>query len=594
MLDVINSFAGAPPLFPFLSPFTIFDGLPSIELVSINLDSLSMDLPTNAQALTEAPMRPESLPDNPNFPNISGRQLTVPLIRAGHTARIEARYPKEPTGGLSQNNMFYPNVLSAFDLYGRQNSAATERVDKRIRQNPRLRRERVKLLREEYQDEWMCLTPDERQSWVDQADALYRSGPDLGSVDKRTTLLASKLREIHVDAQEAFSFPLVSLVFLPAEQEQKPQALIAQSRSEGLPSLTSWLQERHGNRVHGQFMALLTEYANYIHKTNTDSEKAAANRQDTQSDKDESPLWCNGIQYLRDPTGVSVTPLRALYRQGLYERRIACGWKDVRMPWQRVEDQPESFIQAGVLPEGTQIKPPERQDAESVRKLVKFFVAHQKGEVPWERGLLFKPLGNGKFPVQKPEFPNSVDAKATAGMTLDISCASSGLERKTEGIPLPITVKPPSVTLRDANSGSVNIPPTLGTNSVATHTANDTPSHSKASTTRNQQTRELGGHPRPASTSNPSITSYFHTLSSIQKPTQTNVSPTSNGQTEKIVRMRGPQWLTIPSQKNRVCTPSEPLVPSASLMSPKAPHKRTATEAGIGDSRPPKLATLRK
>jgi hypothetical protein len=132
-------------------------------------------------------------------------------------------------------------------------------------------------------------------------------------------------------------------------------------------------------------------------------------------------IWRDGISLVEDPYGQVAGPLRAAYRTGVHERwgkqhnyqfitlmplsAVARGWSDKNMPWTRIEEKPENFIQPKVIKDGYIVKYPEKLDLGAMRKVVQFFLDHQQGKIPYEEGLLFMECGSGSklhYPTKRP------------------------------------------------------------------------------------------------------------------------------------------------------------------------------------------------
>jgi hypothetical protein len=64
------------------------------------------------------------------------------------------------------------------------------------------------------------------------------------------------------------------------------------------------------------------------------------------------------------------------------------------MPWHRIRDKPQNFIQAEYLEEPG-IKEPEQYDTETLRSMVGLFFDHQEGTISYDEGLIFLPCGTG-------------------------------------------------------------------------------------------------------------------------------------------------------------------------------------------------------
>lgn len=75
------------------------------------------------------------------------------------------------------------------------------------------------------------------------------------------------------------------------------------------------------------------------------------------------------------------------------------------MPWERVTDMPQNFLQPKFIEKGFRLEKPERLDVASIRKIVYLFVQHQEGAIPDEEGLIFMECGSGTslhYPTIRP------------------------------------------------------------------------------------------------------------------------------------------------------------------------------------------------
>jgi hypothetical protein len=156
-------------------------------------------------------------------------------------------------------------------------------------------------------------------------------------------------------------------------------------------------------------------------KPDGNSVLADTGKEASKVDGDGFPIWQNGIHRLPDPTKLKALPLRAAYRVGVYDRwckycsyqfimliplsAVARGWKDKKMPWERVTDKPQNFLQPKFIENGFRLGKPERTDVASIRKIVHFFVQHQEGRITDEEGLMFMECGSGSslhYPTIRP------------------------------------------------------------------------------------------------------------------------------------------------------------------------------------------------
>lgn len=338
------------------------------------------------------------------------------------------------------------------------------------------------------------------------------------------------------------------MAFLPGDEPQKPKTLTFESRSDNLPSFTRWLQETRGLEPCIHIMALMVEYAEYVRKSEEEASRLKAELELRRIEASKTGIWCNGIHHLPGPKGVQSIHLRKIYRQGVYERWLVCGWKDKKMPWRRIANQPEAFIQKDVRPEGIQILRGDRVDIRSLRKIIKFFIAHQNGSIPWEKGLIFKPAGD--FPVQKFEVPIPGPVEAEPAMSLDIHSIINSFEGATYAINAPSFIIPPIVTTPQANFGSIGVPTVHDTNHIAAQS-------------QLQQTGQVGQNPQHTL-----ITSYFPTL----KPTHQEIHNNSNPSPTPLVEARA-----LHANPNSSTHAGAPVQPMAAITPPIEVHASTRT-----------------
>ncbi|KIM25647.1 hypothetical protein M408DRAFT_25977 [Serendipita vermifera MAFF 305830] len=508
-----------------------------------------MSAPINGRAPTGAPAVPERLSTNRNTFTSSLQYLRMTpkaLIPVEHDIHIELLYSGKPDGPLNDMHVLYSNKTSEIHYSGLQNTMSANRANEPDRRTLPLGREPTQHANKEPSN---GQTPEGSPSEMDSAA-------------ERSKLLVPMIQQLHTDIHEAFSVPLVSVAFLPGDEHQKPKALLLESHSEELPSFTGWLRSTRGHEPAAGFMALLAEYTDYARKLEEKARrsKEAADSCHAGSKNGDLPIWCNGIHYLHDPKGVKTVPLRQMYRQAVYERWLACGWKEKKMPWRRVIGQPEVFMQEDAFPEGIQLKEAEDQSAKTIRKIIEFFIAHQNGSVPWEQGLLFKPAG--KFPVQKFEVPISKPAQVEARMSLDIHSATTSLDGVTRGLAPSRSTYPLIVTCDNIDSIPASVPRTHGTSHIAAFTPRPGERGPTEKTATSAESRSLHADP---SSSKPAH--------SPSKPAVSVTAPAEN-----------------PVRVSSVT--SDPVAPKSHKTS--GDRKRTAAEAGIDELRPSKHTVIRK
>jgi hypothetical protein len=127
-------------------------------------------------------MREESPTVNRSPDDERSDDIDVEPVTMAHAEPIVSQYLAKSSGRHTEKNMFYPNKTTPINLYGKSNSAITNIVNERIRQNPSLQAKRVNIVNEERSKQWNRLTEEEQKVWVDKAKEQNEQPPDFGTV----------------------------------------------------------------------------------------------------------------------------------------------------------------------------------------------------------------------------------------------------------------------------------------------------------------------------------------------------------------------------------------------------------------------------
>lgn len=102
------------------------------------------------------------------------------------TERVEpivSQYLAKSAGRHPEKNMFYPNKTAASVLYGKSIPEVTTEIDEKIRRNPSLQVQRMKLINEERSNRWNSLNPAQQKLWIDKAQEFNDLPPNFGTVE---------------------------------------------------------------------------------------------------------------------------------------------------------------------------------------------------------------------------------------------------------------------------------------------------------------------------------------------------------------------------------------------------------------------------
>jgi len=96
-----------------------------------------------------------------------------------HNIEKPSRFRKK----VAEKNMYYPNKISAKNLYGKSQAVFIAQADEKIKENPDLIKERVSIVNKERAIGWDSLSDDAKQHWIDEAEKRNNQPPDFGSVE---------------------------------------------------------------------------------------------------------------------------------------------------------------------------------------------------------------------------------------------------------------------------------------------------------------------------------------------------------------------------------------------------------------------------
>jgi hypothetical protein len=127
--------------------------------------------------------------------------------------------------------------------------------------------------------------------------------------------------------------------------------------------------------------------------------------------------WVDGLRTIPAIDSLNAQELRGLYTNAVYDRwsksfypsiRVVsdatsaerAGYTENHVPWQRISDNNQHFVQAGVLPSNVKILKPEAMGKANIRAVLQLFIQQQKTGCdkdgnPGTPGLLFLPCGTG-------------------------------------------------------------------------------------------------------------------------------------------------------------------------------------------------------
>ncbi|KIM20487.1 hypothetical protein M408DRAFT_30329 [Serendipita vermifera MAFF 305830] len=299
-----------------------------------------------------------------------------------------------------EKNMYWPNKKTGANLYGQSIEEFTRQADEKVKADPSLGKSRVSVVNKERLLGWSQLSNEEKKEWEAKAVEVSSRRPDFGPVSNRCKLLRSKLNKFYDHTSEALEFPLLTVAFLPEDRWDDARALAFDCEIPGVKhnAFTPWLAETYGKDALKTFMRQFHEYAISVSKAK--KAKIAASKDGVSGKTDEEevkkviePIWREGLRTITLPPGITVDALRVLYRKALTDRWIHREWHKKNVEWTRIAGITSNFVQQAVLDDNFQVVEPDKLDKYELYRHVDYFVRHQKGEIEWEKGLIFVECG---------------------------------------------------------------------------------------------------------------------------------------------------------------------------------------------------------